>query len=243
MRKNVASQVVGAQMITAADGSAFTGSVTVAVTGNGGTQATGSVGSGACTHKGGGYHTYAPAQAETNYDYVAFTFSGTGAIPVTVQIYTDFPQTGDSFARLGAPAGASVSADIATIDSEVGVIDGNVDLILEDTGTTLPGLLAVIDGIVDAIVADTGTDGVVVNAAGLATDAVNEIRDAILAAVVESEGSITFVQMMRIILAVLAGETTISGGTYTILTPNGNATRVTVTLDVNKQRTAVTLNP
>lgn len=97
MKKNVASQVVGAQMVTAADGTAFTGSVTVAVTGDGGTQATGSVGSGACTHKGNGYHSYAPAQAETNYDHIAFTFTGTGAVPATVQIYTDFPQTGDAY--------------------------------------------------------------------------------------------------------------------------------------------------
>ena len=98
MKKNVASQVVGAQMVSATDGSAFTGSVTVAVTGDGGTQATGSVGSGACTHEGNGFHTYAPAQAETNYDHVAFTFTGSGAVPVSVQIYTSFPQTGDSFA-------------------------------------------------------------------------------------------------------------------------------------------------
>lgn len=139
MKKNVASQVVGAQMVSATDGSAFTGSVTVAVTGDGGTQATGSVGSGACTHEGNGFHTYAPAQAETNYDHVAFTFTGTGAVPVTVQIYTSFPQTGDSFARLGAPAGASVSADIATVD-------GNVDAILTDTaeiGAAGAGLTAV----------------------------------------------------------------------------------------------------
>jgi ribosomal protein S2 len=32
-----------------------------------------------------------------------------------VQVYTSFPQTGDNFARLGAPAGASISADIAQI--------------------------------------------------------------------------------------------------------------------------------
>jgi hypothetical protein len=115
MRKNVASQVIGAQMIAASDGSAFTGSVTVYVTGNGGTQAIGSVGSGACTHEGNGFHTYAPAQAETNYDHVAFTFIGTGAIPTTVQVYPNFPQTGDAFARLGAPAGASVSADVAAV--------------------------------------------------------------------------------------------------------------------------------
>lgn len=95
MKKNVASQKIGAQMITASDGSAFTGSVTVSVTVDAGTQATGSVGSGACTHEGNGYHTYAPAQAETNGDLVAFTFTGTGAIPTTVQVYTSFPQTVD----------------------------------------------------------------------------------------------------------------------------------------------------
>lgn len=98
MKKNVAGQVVGCGMVTASDGSAFTGAVTVLVTGDAGTQATGSVGGGACTHEGNGYHTYAPAQAETNYTLVAFTFTGSGAIPTTVQVYTAFPQTGDGYA-------------------------------------------------------------------------------------------------------------------------------------------------
>lgn len=119
-------------MITASDGTAFTGAVTVYVTGDAGTQAIGSVGSGACTHEGNGYHTYAPAQAETNYDLVAFTFIGTGAIPTTVQIYTHYPQTGDSYARLGAPAGASVSADIAAIEAQT-----------DDIGAAGAGLTAV----------------------------------------------------------------------------------------------------
>lgn len=88
MQKNVASQKIGAQLVSASDGSAFTGSVTVAVTGDAGTQATGSVGSGACAHEGNGYHTYAPAQAETNYDLIAFTFTGTGAVPATIQVFT-----------------------------------------------------------------------------------------------------------------------------------------------------------
>jgi len=88
MFKNVASQKIGAQMVTAADGTAFTGSVTVYVCGDAGTQAVGSVGSGACTHEGNGYHTYAPSQAETNYDLAAFTFIGTGAIPAAVQCAT-----------------------------------------------------------------------------------------------------------------------------------------------------------
>lgn len=93
MRKNVAGQKIGAQMVSATDGSAFTGSVTVSVTVDAGTQATGTVGSGACTHEGNGYHTYAPAQAETNGDLIAFTFTGTGAVPATVQVYT-VPTTG-----------------------------------------------------------------------------------------------------------------------------------------------------
>lgn len=88
MKKNISGQKIGVQMVSASDGSAFTGSVTVSVTGDAGTQATGSVGSGACTHEGNGYHTYAPAQAETNYDLIAFTFTGTGAIPATVQVFT-----------------------------------------------------------------------------------------------------------------------------------------------------------
>lgn len=96
MKKNIASQVIGAQMVSATDGSPFTGSVTVYVTGDGGTQAVGSVGSGACTHEGNGFHTYAPAQAESNYNHIGFTFIGTGAVPATVQIYTSFPQTADA---------------------------------------------------------------------------------------------------------------------------------------------------
>lgn len=102
MKKNVSSQTVGVQMVSATDGSAFTGSVTVYVTGDGGTQAVGSVSSGACTHEGNGFHTYVPAQAETNYAHVAFTFIGTGAVPATVQVYTSFPQTVDNATNISA---------------------------------------------------------------------------------------------------------------------------------------------
>lgn len=158
MKKNVASQVIGAEMITASDGTAFTGSVTVYVTGDGGTQALGSVSSGACTHEGNGFHTYAPAQAETNYDHVAFTFIGTGAIPATVQVFTTFPQTGDSYARLGAPAGASVSADIATIDTVVDAVKVVTDALPDSgalTSIATASALTTVDTVVDAIKAVT----------------------------------------------------------------------------------------
>lgn len=57
-------------------------------------------------------------------------------------------------AVIGA-AGAGLTA-LAT-QASVDVIDGIVDAILVDTGTTLPATLATIDGIVDAILVDTGT--------------------------------------------------------------------------------------
>jgi hypothetical protein len=59
--------------------------VTVYVTIDAATQSIGTVGSGAATHEGNGYHTYNPSQAETNGTLIAFTFVGTGAVPATVQ--------------------------------------------------------------------------------------------------------------------------------------------------------------
>lgn len=168
MRKNVASQVVGAQMVTASDGSAFTSTVTVYVTGDAGTQAIGSVGSGVCTHEGNGFHTYAPAQSETNYNHIAFTFVGTGAIPVTNQVYTisyDPHDTADlglstldaaistrlASASYTAPLDAAgtrsaVGLAAANLDTQLGTIDSNVDAILVDTGTTLETHLTDIKG-------------------------------------------------------------------------------------------------
>jgi len=174
VKKNVASQVVGAQMVSATDGSAFTGSVTCYVTGDGGTQAAGSVGSGACTHEGNGFHTYAPAQAETNYDHVAFTFTGTGAVPATVQIYTSFPQTGDNYARLGAPVGASIAADIAGVQSDTNDIQTRIPAALV-SGRIDASVGAMASGVVTAtaIAADA------IGASELAADAVAEIADAV----------------------------------------------------------------
>jgi hypothetical protein len=130
MKRNVASQVIGAQLINKTDGSAVTsGTTTVYVTGDGGTQAAGSVGSGACTHEGHGYWTYNPAQAETNYDQIAFTFENSLSVNATVQVFTSFPQTGDGYARLGAPAGASHAADVAAVKAVLpaALVGGRMD--------------------------------------------------------------------------------------------------------------------
>lgn len=93
MLKNVGSQIIGTQMVSATDGSDFTGTVTVWVTVDNGTQTLGTVGSGVCAHKGKGLHNYVPSQAETNGDFVQFTFIGTGAVTVTLPVPT-VPTTG-----------------------------------------------------------------------------------------------------------------------------------------------------
>jgi hypothetical protein len=146
MTKNTASQTIGAQMVSATDGSAFTGAVTVAVTGDAGTQATGSVGAGACTHEGNGYHTYAPAQAETNYDLIAFTFTGTGAVPTTVQVFT----TGYAKSLANAPA------NVTQFGGSAGTFSGG----RPEVNTTHWGGTAVASAVVGANVAQISGDSV-----------------------------------------------------------------------------------
>ncbi len=180
MRKNVASQTIGAQLVSKTDGSAVTtGTTTVYVTGDGGTQAAGSVGSGACTHEGNGYWSYAPAQAETNYDHIAWTFVNTNAVNVTVQVFTTFPQTGDSFARLGEPAGDSVIADIAGLQSDT-----------NDIQARLPA--ALVSGRIDASVGAMAAN--VVTASAIAADAITDAKvaaDVTIASVTGAVGSVT----------------------------------------------------
>ena len=85
MRKNVASQYVAAQLVSSSDGSAVTtGTTTVYVTVDGGTQGSGA---GVIVHEGQGQWIYEPTQAETNGDHVAFTFSNSSAVSTCVNVY------------------------------------------------------------------------------------------------------------------------------------------------------------
>ncbi len=183
MKKNVASQLIGVQMITAADGSDFTGSVTVTIAKDGAAPAA-SGGTGP-THQSGGYHEYNPTQAETNYGHIAFVFAGSGAITTTVQVYTGFPQTVDNnVLAAGATGFAAIDtvvdavkavtdnlpdsgalSDLATIEglasgaTGFAAIDTVVDAILLDTdemqGDDVPALIAALDVVVDRVEADT----------------------------------------------------------------------------------------
>lgn len=128
-----------------------------------------------------------------------------GLTNTTVGIVTTYtgntPQTGDAFARLGAPSGASVSADVAAVksdtvatltavDTEVAAIKAKTDLIPAAPASTgditgaqtailakLPAALVGgrIDASVGAMAADT------ITAAALAADAGTEIGTSVWA--------------------------------------------------------------
>ena len=181
MLKNVAGQDIGAQMLTAADGTAFTGTVTVYVTIESGTQTLGTVGSGVCTHEGNGYHSYLPSQAETNGDHIAYTFIGTLAAPVTLQIYTDA-----TYDRVGAPAGASIAADLVVIDNFVDGLETTIGVLgagLTDLGGMSTGMKAEVQTEADASLAAIHLDhllAVAYNSAspeGVPTSLLNEMTE------------------------------------------------------------------
>jgi hypothetical protein len=137
MKRNVAGQTVAAKLVSRTDGSPIAvGTVVVSITGDNGTRTTGSVGSGNAVHKGGGLWTYAPSQAETDFDHIAFDFDVATAVPVTVQVYTTFPQTGDSFARIGANG-----ADLTSLASQ-----SSVDAV-PTAAENAAGLLDLTDGV------------------------------------------------------------------------------------------------
>lgn len=203
MRKNTAGQVIGVQMVSATDGSAFTGSVSVAVTGDGGTQGAG--GGAAPVHEGNGYHTYSPTQAETNYDLIGFTFTGTGAVPKTVQVFTTANLLTDVNTECDtaiSDAALATAAALATVDANVDLIvadtnelqtdwaDGGrldliIDAILVDTGTTLDGKIDAVDTVVDAIKAKT--DSLTFTVANQVDSNVQSINDV----TITGDGSVT----------------------------------------------------
>jgi hypothetical protein len=101
--------------------------------------------------------------------------------------------TGDAYASIGAPVGASISVDVAAVKTDVGTA---ITAIGDVHATDLPALKTVVDNIHDtdlpavkvdtaAILADTGTDGVVVVTASktgyaLSTAGVDAILDEVI---------------------------------------------------------------
>jgi hypothetical protein len=77
----------------------------------------------------------------------SLTFTVAGDVDCNVQTWKGSAaqdMTGDSYARLGAPAGASVSADIAAVKAETAAI-------LDDTPTAIAAVKTVVDLVEDIL--------------------------------------------------------------------------------------------
>jgi len=127
-------------------------------------------------------------------------------------------------------AGAQMWTSINTIQADTDLLDdvsGGLADIHTDVGAVKTDTAA--------ILLQTGTNGVVVNATGLASDAVDEILDEVV------EGTTTLRQAVRILLAALAGKST-GGGTATLTFRDiaDSKARITATVDADGNRTAIT---
>lgn len=126
--------------------------------------------------------------------------------------------TGDAYARLGAPAGASVSADVAAVKVDTAAVKAKTD--------NLP-----------AAPAATG------DAMTLTSGERTSIGTALLDLSNGIETSITLRQALRLILAANAGKLS-GGGTTTVVIRNATDSkdRITATVDISGNRSAVTLD-
>lgn len=115
---------------------------------------------------------------------------------------TSTAQTGDNFARLGAPAGASVSADVAAVKAVLpsALVSGRIDA---SVGAMASGVLTATAIAADAITAAKVADGTIdaatfaagaINAAAIAADAITDAKvasDVTIASVTGAVGSVT----------------------------------------------------
>ena len=148
------------------------------------------------------------------------------------------PQTGDSFARLGAPAGASVSADIAGLNDPTAAAIANAVWDELQSGHTTAGSFGEIATEIAAVLADTGSDGVALSAA--TQDA---IADALLDRANGVETSWTLRQALRIMLAAAAGKLSGAATTSVAIRDVGDTkNRISATVDADGNRSAVTLD-
>ena len=84
---------------------------------------------------------------------LVITTGTVGGVSVVGQIVKEFSlEAAAAFTRLGAPTGASVSADVAAVKSETALIVADTNELQTDD---VPGLIATLDAVVDTVKADT----------------------------------------------------------------------------------------
>lgn len=128
----------------------------------------------------------------------AVDLSGTDTQLVdTVTTYTgDTPQTGDNFARLGAPAGASVSADIAVIEGQtddIGVAGAGLTAIdlPNQTMDIVGDITGNLSGSVGSVTAEVTADVTAISGDSVAADRLEAMMDGIIVAQVNDAAATT----------------------------------------------------
>ncbi len=151
-------------------------------------------------------------EASDKVTLAAVTHTG-ATVPTVTTLTGHTPQTGDNYARLGAPAGASVSADVAAVKVDTAAV-------LDDTGTS---------GVVVASASKTGYE---LSAAG-----VDGVLDEVY------EGTTTLRQFLRLAASALWGKLSGAATTTVAVRDEADTKdRITATVDADGNRSAVTLD-
>jgi hypothetical protein len=195
----------------------------------------------------GSHYAVVLTAAELDCQYITVHINETVANVFYIQTYghasamvASFAQTGDSFARLGAPAGASVSADIAAIEGQtddIGVAGAgltNIDLPNQTMGITgnITGNLSGSVGSVTTVSDKTGY--------ALSTAGVNALRDVVIE---DQGGGVSLACALAVLLAYAAGDISTTGADSTYEDPAGAETRIAGTVASTGNRTAAITCP
>lgn len=130
-------------------------------------------------------------------------------------------QTGDSFARIGAPTGASVSADVAAVKSETASIVADTDELQMDD---VPGLIAALN---DLSAADVN--------AQLDAAFTTQMADSVAA-----HGAIPTREQALLMISRFLFERSVSSTTVTVTKEDGSTSSMTFALDDGNNPTSIT---
>jgi hypothetical protein len=200
--------------------------------------------------EGGTATQYAAASIVVDTTAVDFTSADRGKLDTlaarilgTLDAGTHKPQTGDAYARLGAPAGASTAADIAAVLAAIAALNDYDGSDPAGVTTLLERLTALRSGYLDKLNVP-GTLANTDNAASFKADvsalataaAVDGLPAAVLAAQVDS---LAVSKILQAVAAVLFGKATVSGSTVSFKGRDGATTVVSVTVgETEGERTA-----
>jgi len=170
-----------------------------------------------------------------------------------VAAFTD--QSGDAYARLGAPAGASISADVAAVKTDTGnivtttnkfafTVANQVDCnVLDWKSATAPAMTGDAYARLGAPAgASVSADIATVTADVVALPSAATIASTVWSSVMET--GYTALQGMRLMMSALLGKASgLSGTTATFRDVNDTTNRIVATVDASGDRSAVTLSP